>query len=70
MTKTVPCPCGKPTGVLSRRSGTELLHQVICSDASCPIIDVYNSAEEAAKVWNDLMTAYVVTGLDNLVNRG
>lgn len=53
-----PCLCGKPTGVLSRYVGTELHHQVICSDSECPILKTFGTVEEAAATWNLLAAGY------------
>lgn len=44
-----PCPfCGGPAGVMKRAG----VHQACCADPSCPANDTYDTAEEAARVWN------------------
>ena len=58
MTDLYPCPCGKPTGVLSRYVGENLHYQVCCSDSECPLLYTYDSKEADAEVHNRLHAAY------------
>lgn len=67
MSQLLPCPCGKPVGMMRSSCAGETIYQVCCSDWKCPLLKTYTDESEGSAVWNKMMGDYNKQDVQGLI---